>query len=75
MSFMSQCYSVIIDHGISTPGHVKELKLNGARGFSNYYHLSFDTKLGHGICTIFRIPCTCIACTSVLDKPWISGIT
>ena len=27
-----------------------------------------------GICTIIRIPCACVACTSMLDKPWISGI-
>ena len=27
-----------------------------------------------GICTIFRIPCACVACTSMLYKPWISGI-
>ena len=25
MSFMSQCYSIIIDRGISAPGHVKEV--------------------------------------------------
>ena len=25
MSFMSQCYSIIIDRGISAPGHRKEL--------------------------------------------------
>ena len=39
-----------------------------------HYHLSFDTKLGHGACEIIRIPCACVACTSMLDKPWISGI-
>ena len=25
-------------------------KTHGARGLSKYYHLRFDTKLGHGIC-------------------------
>ena len=41
---------------------------------SKHYHLSFDTELGHGICAILRTPCACVECTSMLDKPWISGI-
>ena len=41
---------------------------------SKHYHLRFDTKLGNGVCAIWRIPCACVACTSMLDKPWISGI-
>ena len=45
-----------------------------ARGLSNYYHLLFDPKLGHGICEIRRIPRNCVACKSMLEKPWISGI-
>ena len=49
-------------------------KPRGARGLSNYYHLRFDPKLGNGICAILRIPCACVACTSMLYKPWISGI-
>ena len=47
---------------------------HGARGSSKHYHLRFDPKLGHDICAIIRIPCDCVACTSMLDKPWISGI-
>ena len=27
-----------------------------------------------GVCAICRIPCDCVACTSMVDKPWISGI-
>ena len=27
-----------------------------------------------GVCAIIRIPCACVACTSMLDKSWISGI-
>ena len=46
----------------------------GARGLSKNDHLRFDTKLGHGICAIIRIPCACVACTSMIDKPWIYGI-
>ena len=34
----------------------------------------FYPKLGHGICVIRRIPFSCVGCTSMLDKPWISGI-
>ena len=41
---------------------------------SKHYHLRFDPKLGHGICEIIRITCDCVACTSMLDKPWIYGI-
>ena len=41
---------------------------------SKHYNLRFDPKLDHGICAIRRIPCACIGCTSILDKPWIYGI-
>ena len=50
----------------SKPHHV--------RFFSKHYHLRFDPKLGNGVCAIRRIPCACVACTSMLYKPWISGI-
>ena len=49
-------------------------KPHGARGLSKHYHLRFDPKLGMGKCEIRRIPCACVACTSMLDKPSISGI-
>ena len=45
-----------------------------ARGLSKHYNLRFDPNLGHGICEIIRIPCVCVACTSMIDQPWISGI-
>ena len=41
---------------------------------SKRYHLWFDPKLGNFICAICRIPCACVVCTSMLEKPWISGI-
>ena len=41
---------------------------------SNHFHLRFDPKLAMGECAIRRIPCACVACTSMLNKPWISGI-
>ena len=50
-------------------------KLHGSRGMSKHYHLRFDPKLGMGVCEIRRIPCACVACTSILYKPWISGIS
>ena len=31
-------------------------------------------KLGMGEFVIRRIPCACVASTSMLDKPWITGI-
>ena len=49
-------------------------KPNGARGLSKHYRLRLYPKLGNGVCAIRRIPCACVACTSMLDKPWISGI-
>ena len=44
-------------------------------GLSKHYHLSFYPKLGMVICEIFHIPCACVACKSMLYKPWIYGIT
>ena len=49
-------------------------KPHGARGIGKHYHLGFDPKLGMGKCAIRRIPCACVPCTSMLEKPWISGI-
>ena len=48
-------------------------KPHGARGLSKHYNLRFDPKLGSGICAILRIPFACVACTSILEKPWVSG--
>ena len=49
-------------------------KPHGTRGLSKHYHLRFDPKLGNGVCAIRRISCACVACTSMLEKPWISDI-
>ena len=49
-------------------------KHHGARGMGKQYHLRFDPKLVMGECEIRRIPCVCVACTSMMDKPWISSI-
>ena len=56
------------------PFCIPHSKPHGARGLGKHYHLSFDPKLGMGKCAIHLIPCACVACTSRLDKPWISGI-
>ena len=42
-------------------------KPHGVRGLSKSYHLRFDPKLGMGACENTRIPCACVACTSMLD--------
>ena len=47
---------------------------NESRELSKHYHLGFDPNTGHGICALFRIPCDCVGCTSIMDKPWISSI-
>ena len=49
-------------------------KPHDARGLSKYHPLSFDQKLGMGICAIRCIPCACVACKSMIEKPWIYGI-
>ena len=41
---------------------------------SKHCHLRFDPKLGHLIYAICHIPCACVGCTSIMEKPWISGI-
>ena len=49
-------------------------KSSWSKGGGKHYHLRFDPNIGHGICVIWRIPCVCVSCTSMLDKPWISGV-
>ena len=46
---------------------------HGERGLGKHYHIRFDPNLVHHICTIIRITCACVACTSMLDQPWIYG--
>ena len=40
-------------------------------GWVRIYNLLLNTKIGMGVCVICLIPCACVACTSMLDKPWI----
>ena len=49
-------------------------KPRGSSRLSKHYHLRFDPKLGRVIFAICRIPCACVGCTSMLDKPCISSI-
>ena len=58
----------------SLPFCVPNSKPHGARDLNKYYHLRFDIKLVNYVCAIFHIPCTYVACTSIIDKPWISHI-
>ena len=44
-------------------------KPHEARGLGKHYHLRFDPNIGHVICAICCIPCSCVWCTSMLDKP------
>ena len=50
-------------------------KPHGKRGFSKHYNFRFYTKLGMGVCAILHIPRACVACTSMLEKSCISGIS
>ena len=47
---------------------------HGARVLVKHYHIHFDRNLGHGICVILRITCARVACTSMLEQPWISSV-
>ena len=42
-------------------------------GLSKHYHICNDPKLGHEICAILRIPCACVACTSMIDQLCMYG--
>ena len=50
-------------------------KPHSTRWLSKHYHLRFDPKIGNVICKILRIQCAYAACTSMLDKHCIFGIT
>ena len=50
-------------------------KHHGAMGLIKHYHLLFDTKLVMGVCAICCIPCACVDCTSMIERPGISGIS
>ena len=50
-------------------------KPHGAWGLSKHYNLRFDPKLEMGVCAILRITYAFVDCTSILDKPWKSGIS
>ena len=49
-------------------------KPHDARGLGKHYNLRFNPKLGMRECAIRFIPCACVACTLIMDKPWIPGI-
>ena len=43
-------------------------------GLEKHYNRHFDPKLTQGICEVLRIPCSCIYCTSLLEKSWSPGV-
>ena len=43
-------------------------KQHDVRGLVKHNQVYFDTKLGHSIYAIRRIPCACTSCTSILDQ-------
>ena len=47
----------------------------GVREFRKNYHLCFDRKLGNAVFSVICIPCACVACTTMLDKPCIPDIS
>ena len=49
-------------------------KLNGVNGLGKHYQMCFDTKLGHEMRAICRIPCTCSPCKYMLNQPWTPGM-
>ena len=49
-------------------------KPHGARGVIKNYHLCFNPKLGNCVFVIRSITYVCVACTSIIYKPFISGI-
>ena len=59
---------------LTFPFYGSHTKPYGERGLVEHYCLRFDPNLGHGICAIFGISCAYVACTSMIEKPWISGI-
>ena len=58
----------------SLPFFGPHFKPHGPRVFFKHYYFIFDTKLGNSVCEIFCIACACVACTTKLDKTWLSGI-
>ena len=49
-------------------------KHNGVQGLSKPYNIILDTKMGHGKSDMQQITCTCVACNSMLYKPWTPGV-
>ena len=47
-------------------------KPHGVKGLSKHYYFQLD-QIGHGKCVIIQIPCACISCTHMLDKPFVVG--
>ena len=68
MSFMPQCHSVIIDHGISAPGHVKEMVYGINTIGKHYIHQLMSNVQPNGSKKI----CTRILMHSITQKKDVS---
>ena len=55
----------LISHCFFPGPHAKP---HGVRGLSKHYYLQLYPKLGHGKYSIKRIPCSCIAFTTMLNN-------
>ena len=66
MSCVSTQFQVLLFCGPHANPHI-------GRDLSKHNHLRLDPKLGNGKCEIRQIPCAWIACTNMLDKPWVIG--
>ena len=58
----------------SLPFCASYTKPHGVRRLSKYYHMLFDTQIGHGTCEIRQIPCYFVYWTYLLDKPWVPSL-
>ena len=47
---------------------------HGVTWLGKHYHIRFYPKLGHSLCSILWISCTCAECTSMLDKHWVPSL-
>ena len=59
----------------SFPFSSPHTKLHGVRGLIKHCHIIFDTKLGHRICALPRIPFSCDECKYMLKTTWINGLS
>ena len=50
-------------------------KPHGVRGLSKHSYILLDPKLGHGMCDICKIPCSCVEYITMLDYTYSPGVS